>query len=143
MSGTLALWITLGAGLILWGVAAHHAVQHIHALRGTRVSAVLVRSFRPDAARKPHAWRGVARFQDPLSRLRHEVVVSLSGPGAPGGQVLLCYPVRHADLARELGNMANWQFPIAGLLVGTVLVAGSVLLLTRTIPAPFAPPRLG
>ncbi|MEV7026374.1 DUF3592 domain-containing protein [Kitasatospora sp. NPDC093558] len=140
MHGDGGLWVALVVGVGVWVLSLRSAVQQVRAQRGTVVVGTLLRCFRERTNRGGPRWKGVVRFQAPEGGV-HRMEVYLSRPGAPGGEVIVCYPPGHPQQAREAGGRLGWQFPIMGLLVGTSFVAAALLILSGVVPTSPVPPR--
>lgn len=140
MHGDDGLWFTLVMGIGVWAVSVVSAVRQVRAQRGTRVVGTLLRCLREHPNKGGARWKGIVRFQAPEGGV-HRTELYLSRPGAPGGEVIVCYPPGQPQRAREAGGWAGWQFPVMGLVVGTFFVAAAVLILSGTVPTSPVPPR--
>ncbi|MEU8510949.1 DUF3592 domain-containing protein [Kitasatospora sp. NPDC048722] len=136
--GGLRFAVVMGVGV--WGFSLLSAVRQVRAQRGTRVVGTLLRCFRVRTSRGGPRWKGVVRFRAPEGGV-HRVEVYLSWPGAPGGEVIVCYPPGCPQLVREAGGRLGRQFPVMGFLVGAFFVAGALLILSGAVPTSPVPPR--
>jgi len=141
MNGNGALWVALVAGIGVVLVALRSTVEQIRSLRGTRVQARLVSCFRERAGRGQAHWKGAVQFSDPDEGLGHHVSVYLSGPRTPGQVLQVCYPPGRPARARVAKGTIGWQGPLGGLLVGSLFVAGALLILTGAVHTSPVPPH--
>ncbi|MEY9872513.1 hypothetical protein ABH931_001989 [Streptacidiphilus sp. MAP12-33] len=141
MSGNGGLWVALLAGIGVVLVALRSGVEQIRSLRGTRVQATLVSCSRERAGRGQARWKGAVQFCDPDDGLGHHVSLYLPGPRTPGQPLQVCYPPGRPARARVAKGTIGWQFPIGGLVVGSLFVAGALLILTGAVHTYPVPPR--